>query len=46
MKFSALIVPVITLFTSVNALAATDPLADYLSCGPQSFPVVAQEPFK
>jgi hypothetical protein len=46
MKLSTLLLPVVTLFATGNALAASDPLKDYLSCGPQSFPVIAQEPFK
>ncbi len=46
MKLSALLLPAIALFTAANAAAATDSLADFLSCGTQSFPFITQAPFK
>lgn len=46
MKLSVWLFPFATLFITANSFAASAPLSDYLSCGAQSFSVVAQEPFK
>lgn len=46
MKLSAWLFPFAALFGTANTFAATAPLSDYLSCGAQSFSVVAQAPFK
>lgn len=44
MKLPRLLLPFATLFAGASAQAT--PLSDYLSCGPASFPVITQAPFK
>lgn len=45
MKISAWLFPFTALLGTANTFAATAPLSDYISCGAQSFSVVAQAPF-
>lgn len=46
MKLTALLFPLAALFGAANTFAAAAPLSDFLSCATQSFPMVAQAPFK